>query len=56
MAAYAVVDKIIRGQPTEVLAEAETYLETLDSTNNPLYLIQCVGDNNYVTLLIIHGG
>lgn len=56
MATYSIVDKVIDGTPADVAAEAETYLETLDSTNNPIYFTTIVGDNMWCKLTIIHKG
>ena len=54
MAAYVVTDKVIRGTPTAVAAAAETYLETIDSTTQAVISIDVVGDNNNVTMIILH--
>jgi hypothetical protein len=54
MAAYIITDKVIRGTPTAVAALAETYLETLDSTTQAVVNISVVGDQNGVTMIILH--
>jgi hypothetical protein len=54
MAVYKITDKVIRGTAEEVAAEAETYLETIDSTTQAVVSIDVVGDNNHVTMIIIH--
>lgn len=51
---YIITDKVIRGTPTEVAAEAETYLETIDDTTQTIVDISVVGDNNTVTMIILH--
>jgi hypothetical protein len=54
MAAYAVEVKIINGQPETAAAEAETYIETLDSTNDAIISVDVVGGNDFVTFIIVH--
>jgi hypothetical protein len=54
MAAYVITDKVIRGTPTAVAAAAETYLETLDSSTQTVVNISVVGDQNGVTMIILH--
>lgn len=54
MANYIITKKVIRGTPTEVAAEAETYLETIDDTTQPLLDISVAGDSNWVTMIILH--
>lgn len=54
MANYIITTKIIRGTPSAAAAEAETYLETIDSTTQPIVDISVVGDSNSVTIIIIH--
>jgi len=56
MANYAVVDKVITGTPTVAMAEAETYIETLDETTGAIISLQVVGNNEYITICIIHKG
>jgi len=58
MASYAVVTfKTDEGPMATVLAALETKLETLDSTTNPIRLIQALSVNNdvYVGVLIYDG-
>ncbi len=54
MAAYKIVDKVIRGTAKDVAAAAETYLESIDSTTEAIVSIDVVGDNNHVTMIILH--
>ncbi len=54
MANYIITDKVIRGTAVAVAAAAETYLETLDSTTQAVVSIDVVGDNNNVTMIILH--
>lgn len=53
MALYSVTDKVIRGTPTEALADLETYLETVTNTKT-IRLITATGDNSFVTFLVLH--
>ncbi len=53
MAAYAITDKVIRGTPTDAAAEVETYLQTVVNTKT-LYFFNVVGDQNFVTYIILH--
>lgn len=58
MASYAVVDyKTDEGPMASVLAAIETKLETLDTTTNPIRLIQVLSVNNdvYVGVIIYDG-
>lgn len=54
MAAYAVNYELFRGEVEDAMAAAETYIETLDSTNDSIISIDVVGDNNFVTIMICH--
>jgi hypothetical protein len=54
MANYFVTRKVIRGTAVAVAAEAETYLETIDSTTQAVISIDVVGDNSTVTMIILH--
>lgn len=54
MAVYAVEVKVINGQPSAAAAEAETYIETLDSTNDSIISVDVVGNNEFVTFFITH--
>lgn len=56
MANYTIVDKVIEGTPHAVAAAAEVYLETLDSTTNPIIKTHIVGDNSWVKLTIYTKG
>jgi hypothetical protein len=53
MALYAITDKVIRGTPTAAAAAVETYLETVTNTKS-VYFVNVVGDQNYVTYIILH--
>jgi hypothetical protein len=52
MANYAIVDKVIRGTPTEAAAAVETYLQSIVNTK-AIYFIRLVGDQNFVTYIIL---
>lgn len=54
MAAYAINYELFRGTIEDAMAAAETYIETLDSTNDSIIDVSVVGDNNYVTILVCH--
>lgn len=54
MAAYDAVVKVLRGTPTDLDDLMQTYIETLDSTNNTIIGISVVGDNNFATAFITH--
>jgi hypothetical protein len=51
MALYDLVDKVIRGTPTDAAAAVETYLQTIVNTK-AIYFINVVGDQNFVTYII----
>ena len=53
MALYAITDKVIRGTPTAAGAAVEAYLETVDNTKT-VYFVNLVGDQNFVTYIILH--
>jgi hypothetical protein len=57
MANYAITDYRTKiGAVADVLNEMETYLETKDSTTNPIYLIQIVQHGgSLVEGVILHG-
>jgi uncharacterized radical SAM superfamily protein len=54
MANYIITKKVIRGTAKAVAAAAETYLETIDSTTQAVVSIDVVGDNNTITMIILH--
>jgi hypothetical protein len=55
MAAYNAVVKRIRGVNNDTTAAAiQAYIESLDSTNDTIISVDVVGDNNYVTAIIVH--
>jgi uncharacterized radical SAM superfamily protein len=54
MANYIITTKILRGTAVEVAAAAETYLESIDSTTHAVVSMDVVGDNNTVTMIILH--
>lgn len=54
MAAYAVEIKVINGPPETAATEAETYIETLDSTTGAIVDLTIVGNNEFVTFIITH--
>lgn len=54
MAAYAVNFELFRGEVENAMADAETYIETLDSTNDSIISVTMVGDNNFVTICVLH--
>lgn len=54
MAAYDVICKKLRGEPDDIDALIQAYIETLDSTANAVIDISVVGDNNFVTAFITH--
>jgi hypothetical protein len=57
MAAYAITKYRTKiGQVLDVLTEMETYLETKDSTTNPLYHVQLIEHGgSLVEGVILHG-
>ena len=55
MAAYNAVVKRIRGVNNDTTAALiQAYIESLDSTNDAIISVDVVGDNNYVTAIIVH--
>jgi hypothetical protein len=53
MALYAITDKVIRGTPTAAALAVEIYLQTIVNTKT-LYFFNVVGDQNFVTYIILH--
>jgi hypothetical protein len=53
MAVYDITRKVIRGTPTDAAAAVETYLETINDAKT-LYFFDVVGDQNFVTYIILH--
>lgn len=54
MAAYSVEVYQLNGTPDAAAAEAEAYIDTLDSTTGAILSINIVGDNMFVTIFITH--
>jgi hypothetical protein len=56
VAAYVITKKIIGPDPIdEVMIDAEAYLETIDVTANPIYLMQFVRDgDDFGRMIILH--
>ena len=55
MANHKVTIVKYRGNPVTVMAQVETYLETIDSTTAVLFAPPIiVGDANFVTAFIVH--
>jgi len=55
MAAYNAVVKRLRGINNDAtMAVIQAYIEALDSTNEAIISVDIVGDNNYITAIIVH--
>lgn len=55
MAAYNAVVKRLRGVNNDAtMAVIQAYIEALDSTNEAIISVDIVGDNNYITAIIVH--
>lgn len=55
MAAYNAIVKRIRGINNDAtMAVIQAYIEGLDSTAQAVISVDIVGDNNYITAIIIH--
>jgi len=55
MAAYNAIVKRLRGVNNDAtMAVIQAYIESLDSTNDAIISVDIVGDNNYITAIIVH--
>ena len=55
MTAYNVVVKRLRGLNNDAtMAVIQAYIESLDSTAQAVISVDIVGDNNFITAIIVH--
>jgi hypothetical protein len=54
MADYKTNYEYFRGTIEEAMADAETYIETLVAATSSIIDISIVGDNNFITILVLN--